>query len=219
VRILGGEKKGLVLTTRHGAGTRPLTARVKASLFGILSARLPGACFYDCFAGNGAVGIEALSRGAIRAVFIEKNPTCVRIIRENLKRCGYSDRALIFQNDVLRMIPALSKIVDAPELLRRSMAEEISIIFLGPPYDSGLAHESLLLIGQNTPLSRNALVIAEVRKKEPLLTRYGFLSLTRDKFYGDTRLAFYEPLSLEMCMQAKPTHASERKQLKQIFPQ
>jgi len=187
MRILGGEKKRLVLATRHGAGTRPLTSRAKASLFEILSGYLPGACFYDFFAGNGAVGIEALSRGAMRAVFIDKNPACARIIGENLKKCGYSDRARIFQSDVLKIIPTISK-----------ESEEFSITFLGPPYDSGLAHESLILIGQNTHLSQNALVIAEVRKKESLMTRYGFLSLARDKFYGDTHLAFYEPLSREM---------------------
>lgn len=180
MRIVGGEKKGLTLSTKPGAGTRPLAARVKASLFEILSGRLPGAVFYDFFAGNGAVGLEALSRGAARAFFAEKNPACIRIIRENARKCGFADRAEIVQGDVLKIIPTLGR------------TDEDAIIFLGPPYDSGLAHESLIRLAQMEAFSADLLIIAEVRKKETLLPAYGVLRLTRDKFYGDTHLAFYQ---------------------------
>ena len=175
-----------MLTTRRGEGTRPLAARVKASLFEILSVRLSGATFYDLFAGNGAVGIEALSRGAARAVFIEQNPACVRIIRENLKRCGYEGRAEVHQADVLRMIPLLP-----------FPPEGENIVFLGPPYDSGYCHESLQCLGRNEVLGSALLVIAEVRKKKGLLSRYGSLGLVRDKYYGETRLAFFETIGAE----------------------
>jgi len=180
MRIAGGDKKGLTLTTKPGGGTRPLAARVKASLFEIISGRLPGIYFCDFFAGNGAVGLEALSRGAERALFVEKNPACIRIIRENARRCGFADRAEIVQGDVLKVIPTLARRdVDA-------------VIFLGPPYDTGLAHESLIRLGQSESFSAELLVIAEVRKKETLQPVYGALRQMREKLYGDTRLVFYQ---------------------------
>jgi len=185
MRILAGEKKGFVLDTRGGKSTRPLSARVKTSLFGILSSRLPGSHFYDFFAGNGAVGIEALSRGAAMAHFYEINPKCLRIIQENLLKCQLSDRATLHREDVLRAVRFLKSPTETPILA-----------FLGPPYSSGLAHNTLLLLGAADPFSPHSLVVAEVRKKDYLEQKYHLYVLMRDEYYGDTRLAFFERIAL-----------------------
>jgi 16S rRNA (guanine(966)-N(2))-methyltransferase RsmD len=180
MRILGGEKKGLILKTRGGGRTRPLAARVKTSLFSILSCQIPGSDFHDFFAGNGSVGIEALSRGALRAFFYEKEPVCIRIIRDNLKRCGLEARAMVFPGDVLKVIRQ-----------NRISIREQGIAFLGAPYDSNLGHLTMLLLAQTVPCF--SLIIVEVRKKETLELQYGVYNLFRDEYYGDTRLAFFEP--------------------------
>lgn len=180
MRVLGGEKKGLILKTRGGGGTRPLASRVKSSLFSILSGQIPGSDFHDFFAGNGSVGIEALSRGASRAFFYEKNPVCIRIIRDNLKRFALEARAMVFLCDVLKIIRQ-----------NRISIREPGIAFLGAPYDSNLGHLTMLLLGQSAPCF--SLIIAEVRKKETLESQYGAYNLFRDEYYGDTRLAFFEP--------------------------
>lgn len=185
MRILGGEKKGLILKTRRGGHTRPLASRVKTSLFSIVSGFVPGSDFHDFFAGNGSVGIEALSRGALRAFFYEKDSVCVRIIKDNLRWCGLEEKAMVCQGDVLKFIRQ-----------NKISFREPDIAFLGPPYDSNLGHHTMLLLEQSAPCF--SLIIVEVRKKENLELQYGPYKLFRDEYYGDTRLAFFEPDIREM---------------------
>lgn len=180
MRILGGEKRGLPLKTRKGGKTRPLSARVKTSLFGILAPRLQDAAFYDFFAGNGSVGIEALSRGAVRALFFEKNETCIRIIRENLKNCGFLSRAELVRKDVLKILSTLPP------------PEKPVICFLGPPYHTPLAHQTLALMGKYNNFPSGTLVIAELSKGDRIDQEYRFFRSFREERYGDTRLVFYE---------------------------
>ncbi|MBN1902791.1 RsmD family RNA methyltransferase [Candidatus Sumerlaeota bacterium] len=166
------------MKTRGGGLTRPLAARVKTSLFSIISGEIPGSDFHDFFAGNGAVGIEALSRGVSRASFYEKNPVCVKIIKENLERCGLVPKAAICLGDVLKIIRH-----------KRISIAKPGIAFLGPPYDSNLGRETMLLLGRMG--IDFSLIIVEVRKKEILESRYGVYHLFRDEYYGETRLGFF----------------------------
>lgn len=181
MRITGGDKKGLPLKTRKGENTRPLTARVKESLFNILAPILPGADFYDFFAGNGGVGIEALSRGAEKAFFIENNATCIRIIEENIRKCGFQDRAKIIRRDALKFPSEIT-----PDPVKPS------IVFMGPPYNTGLCEKMLQLFAETGAFHKNALIIAETRKNETMQQQYGTFRLTRTKTYGDTTLRFYQ---------------------------
>ena len=170
------------IVSRQGGGrkTRPLSARVKTSLFGILSPYLEDRSFYDFFAGNGAVGIEALSRGAPLARFFERDRVCVGIIRENLEKCELAQRAVLHQVDVMKVVPSLN----VPE-------KEPVTAFLGTPYGIRLAHSTLTLLGRYDPFAPSSLVVAEVRKNEFMKAEYGRYSLMRDEYYGDTRLAFF----------------------------
>ena len=109
MRIIAGCARGRRLKTRKGSQTRPTADRVKESLFNILGNRLQGAFFLDIFAGNGGVGLEAVSRGAEKCVFIEKNSQCVKIIKENLSLCQLQARGEVLQSDALTAIKLLAQ--------------------------------------------------------------------------------------------------------------
>jgi 16S rRNA (guanine(966)-N(2))-methyltransferase RsmD len=104
MRVIAGEAKGRKLLSVPGQVTRPITDRVKESLFNILGRRVVNALFLDLFAGTGSVGIEALSRGARRSVFVERNRQALKVITENLKTTGLADRAQVVSSDVFKFL-------------------------------------------------------------------------------------------------------------------
>jgi len=171
VRVIAGEFRSRRLKTIPGLDVRPTPDRLREALFSVLAPRIDGVTFLDAYAGSGSVGIEALSRGAARAVFIEKNAAAVRVIRENLASLDISDRATLAQSAVL---PALRKF-------------EADIYFLDPPYDALAEYESALnLLG-----ARHALVLAQHSKRLSLSEAYGDLRRTRVLAQGDNAISFY----------------------------
>ncbi len=166
-------------------GARPLTDRVREALFNILRDRVSGAVFLDLFAGSGAVAIEALSRGAERAVLIDSDRRAVSIIRENLATCGLTDRAEIFALLAERGLNLLVK-----------RGRKFDLVFLGAPYDSPALIAALEKLGAGEILAKNAVVIGEHRKQHWLDDRYGGLRKFREARYGETVLNFYENSSL-----------------------
>jgi 16S rRNA (guanine(966)-N(2))-methyltransferase RsmD len=145
---------------------------MRESLFSILSPRIEGVTFLDAYAGTGAVGIEALSRGAARSIFIEKNRAAADVIRENLKMLGLTSRGEVIQGSTLQYLPH-----------RRA-----DILFLDPPYSLEKEYtESLNLIGVTPP----QLVIVQHDSRKPLSARYGSLVRTRTLKQGDNTLSFY----------------------------
>jgi len=139
----------------------------------------------DCFAGSGAVGIEALSRGAEKAVFIELDRVAVRIINENLAHTGLIVPAEVYVSEAVRGIKKLS-----------AKKEQFDLIFLGAPYDSPQLEEALTELGGDDLLKRKGFVIAEHRRQHVLAESYGNLVLARETRYGETVLAFYEKSNL-----------------------
>lgn len=123
MRILSGEAKGRVLKTRSGKGTRPTDSRAREMLFNILGPRVLDAHLLDLYAGTGAVGLEALSRGARRCVFIEQNAVATRVIRSNLKVLGWQERAQVWQAPVKSSLQRLA-----------DNGERFDIIFADPPF-------------------------------------------------------------------------------------
>jgi len=180
LRIIGGEKRGHKLAEWHGAGIRPLRDRVRTSLFDILGELVVGAEFLDLFAGTGAVGLEALSRGARSATFVDSSGKAVRIIRENLRRLGYGDRARVIKGDALEAIRGLAR-----------RGRRFDLVFVGAPYGGDLALRAAAALGGLTPLSPGATVVVEVFRKVVPADRYGELALDSIRDYGETRLAFY----------------------------
>ncbi len=178
MRVIGGCARGRVLKTRKGNETRPTADRVKESLFNILASLLPGSCFLDVFAGNGGIGIEALSRGASKCVFIEKNSHCVRIINDNLRLTGLEDRGKIIHREV-----------DISLLELSNRKEKFEIIFLDPPYHSPDLGLALGRIASGSLLAKNGILVVEHHRQDKDWYTQDW-QISREKKYGDTMLSF-----------------------------
>ncbi len=181
-RIIAGRGKGRRLATPEGDATRPTGARVRQSLFDILAPRLPGARFLDAFAGSGAVGLEALSRGAARAVLIDVADRAVRAIRHNARVLeGSGAQVQVSQQDARLALPALA-----------ARGLRFDIVFLDPPYDADLYEPVIAKLDAADLVAQGGVVVAEHFHKRPLPERIGRFSRTREVRIGDHRLSFYE---------------------------
>lgn len=150
MRVISGTAKSLQLKTLPGNGTRPTTDRIKETLFNILANELYDGMFLDLCSGSGAIGIEALSRGAKRAYFVEQEKAACLIIQENLIHTGLKEKAVILQKNAVSALNILKK-------------EKISFdfIFMDPPYESGLEKQLLFLLAQTDVLKKSGMVIVE----------------------------------------------------------
>ena len=173
MRVIGGKFRSRPLMSPEGMATRPTPDRLRESLFNILSPRISGAVFVDAYAGCGSVGIEALSRGASKAIFIERNKANVALIRANLASLGAVDRARVIHGGVTTYL--------------RNLAADI--YFLDPPYEHVEEYEaSLRLLESRT----GATIIAQHASREKLADEYGALRRTRVLKQGDNSLSFYQ---------------------------
>lgn len=179
-RIISGRGKGRRLKSPKGDRTRPTGARVKQTLFDILAPELPGCRFLDAFAGGGAVGLEALSRGAGHVVLLDISRDAVRVMRENAEAVGGGGAVEVFHQDARVALPALA---DA--------GQRFDIVFLDPPYDSPLYEPLLEELARGRLLAEEGLVVAEHFHKRQLPERIGRLEHTRSVRVGDHRLSFY----------------------------
>jgi 16S rRNA (guanine(966)-N(2))-methyltransferase RsmD len=180
MRVIGGLAKRRTLKAPPGRSIRPTSERVKEALFNILATKIPGARFLDLFAGTGGVGIEALSRGAARVVFVEKSSRALSLIRENLRRTGFNERALIYPRDAFAALG----------LLRRQ-GESFDIVYVDPPYGKGYELKALALIGKYALILRGGVVVAETDCRDRPPEEVDNLRLFRSERYGDTVLSFY----------------------------
>lgn len=181
MRIIGGSRRGRLLKSPRGNNTRPTADRVRESLFNMIGTKIVGARFLDLYAGSGAVGIEALSRGAAKAVFLEKLPANIRLIKENLRVTDLSDKAIVFQGDAL-------------EFLRRPPAEtdRFDLIFADPPYEKGLSRLTLNRVEAGQLLTEEGWLVIEHAVRENPGEALGSLGCFRRRTYGDTVVSFYQ---------------------------
>ena len=177
-RIIAGSAKGKKLITTPGFTIRPLLSRIKKSLFDILRPEIDNSVFLDLYAGTGNVGIEALSRGAKKAVFVENSRQCVEMIEKNLINCGFSKKAEVLSADITTKLPKFNRKFD--------------IIFIGPPYKLNLTTKTIEIIDENNLLSNNGWIIAQHHIKEPVAEEIGKFIMLRQKKYGDTMLTFFK---------------------------
>lgn len=180
-RVVAGSAGGIALAA-PGPGTRPLADRAKQAVFGALEPILAGAAVLDVCAGSGAAGIEALSRGAARAVLVERDPVAVRVIAENLRRTGLAGRATVLRRDALAALRALA-----------AAADRFDLAVVDPPYaDAGLRDAILRLLGDpGGPLAPGATVVATSHWREPPAAEVGLLRSLRVRRYGETAMTFY----------------------------
>jgi 16S rRNA (guanine(966)-N(2))-methyltransferase RsmD len=190
MRIIAGQYRSRTLEAPAGLATRPTSDRLRETVFNVLAPRIQGAAFLDLYAGSGAVGLEALSRGAAHVVFVECAPAALTILRANLARLGITLDFQIHSGSVgawLRRLQAGSKV-------QKKEGAAFDLVFLDPPYDAVQEYEGTLgLLGGAAAelLAPGALVMAEHRRKERLEERYGNLERTRLLEQGDAALSFY----------------------------
>ena len=180
-RVIAGSARGVRLRA-PGPGTRPLSDRVKQTLFAILDPDLPGAAFLDLFAGSGAAGIEALSRGAASATFVEKDQGAAAVIDANLKATALAGPAAsIVRWDVVRWLGETHR------------DERFDVVVVDPPYaETELLGRILEILGAPTaPLAPGARVVAKHFWRDRPPDRVGMLAAERDRRFGETALTFY----------------------------
>lgn len=191
MRVITGAARGRPLKSVPGRAVRPTADRVKESLFSAWQGRVDGALFLDVFAGSGAIGIEALSRGAERVVFIERESRHVAVIRQNLASCGFADHPGV---EILTMDASAGL-----DLLTRR-GSRFDLIFIDPPYRQDLIPPALSRIAAGGVLAPDGVLVAERERKDPVPPEVaGTISLRwmRDSTFGETVLSWYQPQNRE----------------------
>jgi len=183
MRVIGGEYRSRVLQAPRGDATRPTSDRLRETLFNVLGPRVEGSRFMDLYAGSGAVGIEAISRGAEFVWFAESGKAAVRAIRDNLSALKIAGGFALEDRSVAKLLNSL---------VEKQRAAEI--VFLDPPYEDAEAYEeTLTFLARNhaAVLADGAVVVAEHSKKKPLEARYSVLERYRVLEQGDAALSFF----------------------------
>jgi 16S rRNA (guanine966-N2)-methyltransferase len=174
LRIIAGEKRGLILKTVEFEGFRPTLGRVRESLFGILTPVIEGARVLDLFAGSGSLGLEAVSRGAASALFIDDNRLAIKVIDDNIARAKFQDRCRTYLGD----FETVGK--------RIARNERFDLVFIDPPYLQGYPQRVIQHLRDSTLLVPEAVVCLEMDRHEMRDLDITGFRLARDKKYGNT---------------------------------
>jgi 16S rRNA (guanine(966)-N(2))-methyltransferase RsmD len=189
VRIIAGKFRSRQLKSLKGLALRPTSDMLRETLFNILGPRVEGSHFLELFAGTGAVGIEAISRGAKFAVFVENHPAAVRLIRENLASLEIKSEARIIP---MAVTPALAKLETEYVAAKNERETAFDFIFLDPPYTNKNDYElTFEALSNSSLLSESTILIAEHHKKSLLKNAVGSLQQFRTLTQGDASLSFY----------------------------
>ena len=181
MRVIGGTHRGRKLRSAGGLGVRPTSDRLRETLFNILAPKIHGARFLDICAGSGAVGIEALSRGAVSVTFIERARHACGTIAANLGALGITGEATVINRDAAAALNRLEQ-----------ESRRFDVVFFDPPYGSEIYGQVMGQLGLVEVLSAGAVVIVEHRAKTPPESEYGKLRVFREVKQGESALTFYE---------------------------
>ena len=178
MRVIAGSARRLLLVTPPGLDTRPTQDKIKETLFNILQMDVPGSVFLDVCAGSGGIGIEAISRGAKRAYFIENGRTAISCIQQNLHKTGFEDQAVILRQD-------------AVSALRQVHEKEVDLVYLDPPYKSDLARRILTALDGMAYITEDTIIVVETDYDSDFsfLDETGF-EIYREKDYRGNRNLF-----------------------------
>lgn len=180
MRVITGKARGVTLKTPEGLQTRPTTDRVKEALFSVIQFDVPTATVLDLFGGTGQLGIEALSRGAKRAVFVDESDKACRLIRENLKRTRMEQEGTVVRSDYLAYLSRCG--------------EKFDIIFLDPPYAEVFLENALKRITEIDILQSGGIIVTERPFGKELPWEFPGFSRSRDYKYGNTVITIYRKL-------------------------
>ncbi len=173
MRIIGGKLKGKKLAMINGISIRPTADRVRESIFNILGESVIEATVLDLFAGSGAYGIEALSRGAASAVFMDYSQKAISIIQKNVKSCGLEARVKIIRWNIIKNLNCL-----------KSLTSSFNLIFLDPPYKQNCIKPALLNLLRNGSIEKGACIVVEHSYHEPIPENLLSIKLTDQRRYG-----------------------------------
>ena len=177
MRVISGKARGVNLKTPDGMATRPTTDRVKEAIFSIIQFDLPGAKVMDLFGGTGQLGIEALSRDAVSAVFVDEREDACKLIRENLKRTKLEAQGTVVRSDYMSFL--------------KSTTQKFDIILLDPPYAEVFLENALKLITQIDILQSGGIIVTERPYDKPLSWDFGGYTRSKDYKYGKTLITIY----------------------------
>ena len=176
MRIIAGEKRGLMLAKLEGESTRPTKDRVREAIFSSIQNQLKEAKVLDLFAGTGAMGLEALSRGGLETTFIEKDASAHNTLKTNISKCGYQNRAIVYKGDVFNFLATVK--------------ESYDIIFLDPPYEANLYEKILNEIFAKNVLKDRGIIIVESKKNTLFLQENRLFLIHKEKLYGKIKITY-----------------------------
>lgn len=183
MRIITGSAKGTKLKAPRDSMIRPTADRVKESVFNVLGPKVLAANVLDLFGGTGNLGLEALSRGASSAVFVDQSEISIGLIKTNAANTKLVDRVTSYRGEVLKTLDKL-----------RAQGKSFDLIFCDPPYNKGLVTAVLAKIDQSTLLASGGTIIMEHSRHEPVVSAWKLLKVDRTQRYGETMISFIKSL-------------------------
>ena len=181
MRVISGRARGKRLKAPSGLNTRPITDMIKEALFNVWGTRVQGSILLDLFAGSGSVGIEALSRGAARVVFIDNSGEAVKVIRENLQNCGFDKDFQVYRSDVFKTL----------ELLHRH-GERFDLIYVDPPFTNDkIFYPVMVALDENDILKPEGIVVIRTPRKKAMPPTFNRLGVYQSRNYGESTLHYY----------------------------
>ncbi len=181
MKVTGGMSKGRLLASIKGLNIRPTSGKVREAIFNLLGQDITGLKVLDLFAGTGSLGIEALSRGALCALFIDNSYLSIKTIKKNLRLCGFVSSGAVLKRDIMRGLP----------FEHRFFQKDIDLVFIDPPYGKDYIPPILKRISEGEILASSAIVVAESLKDNKLPVRMGKLCLFDTRIYGETKIDMY----------------------------
>ena len=182
MRIIAGKARGTKLYTLEGMNTRPTLDRVKESLFNIIQNEIPGSTFLDLFAGSGAIGLEAVSRGARKAILCDKEKSAIQIIKKNIEKTHFQNETELY-NETFE------------KLLTTKIHENIDICYIDPPYKTNYVYEVIKIMLEKNIVNEETMIIIETDEKERIISQIEKLDIeiTDQRKYGRANLIFAKP--------------------------
>ncbi|OPX41612.1 MAG: 16S rRNA (guanine(966)-N(2))-methyltransferase RsmD [Deltaproteobacteria bacterium] len=181
MRITGGKLKGRHLVALKGLSIRPTSDRVRQAIFNVIGQHWEGKRVLDLFAGTGSLGLEALSRGASEALFVDASPYALKLLKKNIERCGVAHCSRVIRRDLQKGPPE-----------KQSAGERsFQLLFMDPPYGKNLIPKVMGRLGETSLLSPGSLLVAECSKNENLPSRTGRFAMHDVRIYGDTKITIY----------------------------
>ena len=181
MRITGGQAKGRLLASLRGWKIRPTSDRVREAVFNLIGQDVSGFKVLDLFAGTGCLGIEALSRGAARVLFVDNSIQSIKLIKKNLALCGYESLGSVLKGDLSKGLPRKHPL----------LKKKFDLIFLDPPYEKRMIPSLLGELSERDILASPSIAVAESFKTETLPEVLGRLQMVSFRTYGETKISIY----------------------------